>query len=199
MAKLFNLVCDGNSITVGQDATPNSDVGGWPNQLRITQNIANRVWSVKTTAVSGRPTPTCTSLIPSTITPQFNRGYGMNIVTFFEGVNDVVTNAATLATCQSNWIAYVAAARAVGYKVLSITPTPTNNTGNGANVIMPQLAQWVRDTPSISDFAIIDTAGHASLSNPSNLTFYQADGLHLTNAGYAVIAGLVLARIAALA
>ena len=198
MAKLFNLVCDGNSLTVGQSATPNPDVAGWPNVFRTTQNIANRYWSAKVTAVSGRATPTNTSEIQNTIAPLFHRGFGMNVVTFFEGVNDVVSNAANLATCQNNWIAYVAAARAVGYKVLCMTPLPTTNTANNANTIMPQLAQWVRDTPSISDFPIVDIAGHASLSDPTNLTFYQADGLHLTNAGYSVIAGLVLERIAAL-
>lgn len=198
MAKLFNLVCDGNSITAGQAATPTPDAGGWPTGVRTGQSSLVRSWSVRVTALSGRTTTVNTAQIPNTLTPLFNAGYGMNVVAFFEGVNDVVVNGANLATAEANWTAYVAAARAAGYKVLGITPLPTNNTGNGANTIMGPLAQWVRDNPQLSDFPIVDSAADASLSNPSNLTFYQADGLHLTNAGYAVLAGLVLARLNAI-
>lgn len=197
MAKLFNLVCDGNSITAGQEALPNADAAGWPTGVRTGQSNLNRVWTVKVAAISGRPTPTNTAQIPNTIVPQFNRGFGMNIVTFFEGINDVVFNAATLSTAQNNWAAYVAAARAAGYKVMAMTPLPTGNTGNGANVIMPQLAQWVRDNPQLSDFPVIDIAANASLSVPGNVTFY-ADNTHPNNAGYAVIAGMVLTALNAI-
>lgn len=199
MAKLFSLVCDGNSITAGLNATPNSDTGGWPGVFRATQNVADRLWQVKSIAVSGATTAQRTAAIPTALAPLLHRNYGANIVTFFEGVNDVITGGANLATAQANWTAYVAAARATGFKVLCCTPTPTTNTGNSANTIMPQLATWLRANPQLSDFPIVDLAADPSLDDPTDTNFYQGDGLHPNNAGYAVIAGLVLARIAALA
>lgn len=195
MAKIYNLVCDGNSITAGFGLA-NQDDGAWPPLCRgllITDQAshAQKYWSVKSIAVSGATTPARTAAIAADLAPLYSPNYAMNVVTFFEAVNDFVTNGASVVTAQNNIIAYTAAARALGFKVAQCTPTPTNNTGGQANVRVPLIAQWLRDNPSLSDFTLIDLAANASLSNPSNLTFYQADGLHPTDAGAAVIAGLV--------
>lgn len=153
---------------------------------------------LKRIAISGNTTQQRTAAFLTEAAPLFSVGYGMNVITFFEVVNDVVTNAVTLDQAIANVQAYVRLARRIGFKVMLATPTPTNNTGNGANTIIPLFNTWLRANPLWSDFPIVDLAANASLSNPSNLTFYNADGLHLTDAGYAVMAQLFHDAIAAI-
>jgi lysophospholipase L1-like esterase len=48
---------------------------------------------------------------------------------------------------------------------------------------------------------LIDVGNNATIGQAgqsTNTTYYNADGLHLVTAGYAIVAGLVLAALAAL-
>jgi hypothetical protein len=149
-------------------------------------------------AVSGATTPQRTAAFSTAVQPLFNQSYARNIVSFFEVRNDVTFNAVTLNQAIANVQAYVTQARANGWEVLLITPTPTTQTTNSQNTIILDFNTWLRANPTWSDIPIVDTAAHASLSDPTNLTFFNADGLHLTDAGYAIIADLVEDRLATL-
>jgi lysophospholipase L1-like esterase len=200
LPKIYNLVCDGNSVTAGTGAS-NADNTSWPpvcmNALITSQaSHPNAFWSLKSVAVSGQTTPQRTAAFATSVQPLFNQDYAHNIVSFFEVRNDVNFNAVTLEQAITNVQAYVTQARANGWEVLLITPTPTSQTTNGQNTIINNFNAWLRLHPEWSDIPIVDTAAHASLSNPANLTFFNADGLHLTDAGYAVIADLVEDRLA---
>ncbi len=159
---------------------------------------ANAVWSVKSTGVSGSTTPMRTSAFPTEVQPLFNLGYARNVVVFFEAVNDFVTNNASVATAFANYQAYVAQAHRGGWTVLLCTTPPTTNAGNSANTRVPQFNTILRANATLSDLPLVDLAAHPNLDDPTDLTYFNADGLHLTDAGYATIADLVEDRLTAL-
>lgn len=190
--KMYNLVTDGNSITVGLNL--NTDQA-WPAVCRgllfaDQASHANKFWAIKSTAVAGATTPQRTAAFTNDVQSQFSVAYVRNIVTFFEVVNDVVTNAATLQTAINNVTLYVNQARTAGWDVMLSTATPTTNVANGAGTVVNNFNTYLRANPSLSDFPIVDLAANANLSDPTNLTYYQGDGLHPTAAGAAVIAQL---------
>ena len=195
MPRIYNLICDGNSITQGNSAS-NANLTAWPpvcRELLISSQAAShseKYWLVKNVAISGNTTGQRAAAFNTDVQPQFSTAYGRNIVTFFEVSNDVITNAATLNTAITNVQAYVTQARNSGWEVMLSTVPPTTTTTNSANIVIPQFNTWLRDNPTWSDFPIVEIANHASLSNPANTTFYNVDGLHMTDAGYAVVAGL---------
>lgn len=203
MARIFNVVTDGNSLTSGtQASTP--EVTGYPPVLMRDALIASQAshplayWSVKSTGVSGATTTTRTSVFNTEVQPLYNIAYAKNIVVFFEAVNDFVTNNASVAQALANYVAYVHQARVNGWTVLLCTTPPTTNTGNNANTRVPAFNTLLRAAPTLTDLPLVDLAANASLSDPTNLTFFNADGLHLTDAGYAVLAGLVQTNLSAL-
>lgn len=202
MAKVFNVVTDGNSLTSGTLATdPNTT--GYPPVLRDSliasqASHLNAYWAVKSTGVSGATTTTRTAMFPTEVQPLYNIAYAANIVVFFEAVNDFVTNNASVAQAFTNYQTYVAQARAGGWKVLLCTSTPTTNTGNSANTRVPQFNTLLRANATLSDLPLLDLAVHPNLDDPTDSTFFQPDGLHLKDAGYATIADLVEDRLTAL-
>ncbi len=195
MAEIYNLVCDGNSLTAGTFAS-DADNTAWPPVCRglliaSQATHANKHWSVKSVAVSGHTTIQRIAAFTTDVQPQYNVAYARNIVTFFEVINDVITNAATLPVAIVNVNTWIAQARTGGWEVMLSTVPPTTSTGNSANTVIPLFNDYLRtNIATMSDFPVVELANHASLSNPANLTFFNADGVHLTDAGYAVVASV---------
>lgn len=202
MAKIFNVVTDGNSLTSGTLATdPNTT--GYPPQLRnalIVSQASHSLayWFVKSTGVSGATTTTRTAVFNTEVQPLYNIAYAKNIVVFFEAVNDFVTNNASVAQALANYVAYVHQARVNGWTVLLCTTPPTTNAGNSANTRVPLFNTLLRANASLSDLPLLDLAVHPNLDDPTDATYFQPDGLHLQDAGYATVADLVEDRLAAL-
>ena len=46
--------------------------------------------------------------------------------------------------------------------------------------------------------ALADLGANANLQNSANLTYFNADGVHLTDAGYAVVTSIIDAAIASI-
>jgi lysophospholipase L1-like esterase len=110
-AKIYNLVCDGNSITAGTGSSNNAELA-WPPLLMSLLSAnqsqhADKYWSQKNMGVAGHTTQQRTAAFATSVQPQFNRAYARNIVTFFEVRNDVVTNAVTLEEAIANVQSYV--------------------------------------------------------------------------------------------
>ncbi len=192
--KLYNLVCDGNSLTAGTGAS-SANLLSYPSQLRtqlITSQAdhSDKYWSVKSVGISGHTTLQRTAAFLNDVHPQFSQKYGRNIVAFFEVRNDVVVNAATLEIAIANVQAYVTQARASGWEVMLATVPPNTTTTNGVNTIIPQFNAWLLANSQWSDFPIVDLAADPSLDDASDLTFFNADGTHPTDAGYAAMASV---------
>jgi lysophospholipase L1-like esterase len=193
-AKIYNLVCDGNSITAGTGSSNNAE-NAWPPVLMslLSGNQAqhpDKYWSQKNVAVAGHTTQQRTAAFATSVQPQFNQSYARNIVTFFEVRNDVVTNGVTLNQAITNVQAYVSQARLNGWEVMLATVPPNTTTTNSVNTIIPQFNTWLRDNPQWSDFPIVDLAADPSLDDPTDTNFYNVDQLHFNDAGYVVAAGL---------
>src|SRR5690349_24685304 len=109
MAKIFNLVCDGNSITAGNGVTQSLAYPAMARTALITSQATlhpNAYWSVKSVAISGHTTPQRTAAFVTDVQPLFNTTYARNIVVFFEVVNDIVTNAVTADAAIANVTTY---------------------------------------------------------------------------------------------
>lgn len=203
MAKIFNVVTDGNSLTSGTQASV-PETTGYPPVLMRDALIAsqashvNAVWSVKSTGVSGATTTSRTAAFSADVQPLWSIGYARNIVVFFEAVNDFVTNNASVAQAFANYQTYVRQAKLGGWTVLLCTSPPTTNTGNAANTRIPQFNTLLRANASLSDLPLVDLAAHPNLDDPTDATYFHADGLHLIDAGYATVADLVEDRLTAL-
>lgn len=198
-AKIYNLVCDGNSITAGTGSSNNAE-NAWPPVLMslLSANQSqhpDKYWSQKNVGVAGHTTQQRTAAFETSVQPQFNPSYARNIVTFFEVRNDVVTNGVTLNQAIANVQAYVTQARLNGWEVMLATVPPNTTTTNSVNTIIPQFNTWLRDNPGWSDFPIVDLAADPSLDDPTDTNFYNVDQLHFNDAGYAVAAGLFQAAL----
>lgn len=193
-AKLYNLVCDGNSITAGTGSSSNAEFA-WPPVLMaaLSANQAqhpDKYWSQKNVAVAGHTTQQRTAAFATSVQPQYNPAYARNIVTFFEVRNDVVTNAVTLEQAITNVQAYVTQARLNGWEVMLATVPPNTTTTNNVNTIIPLFNTWLRDNPSWSDFPIVDLAADPSLDDATDTNFFNVDQLHPNDAGYVVAASV---------
>jgi hypothetical protein len=105
-------------------------------------------------------------------------------------------------------IAYCANARGLGWKLAFHIPTPRAQRSDpgysgsasawrvGELTTFNTVCDFFRAHTEHYDFAL-DLAAVSELSNPLNLTYYQADGCHLTAAGIAAKAAAVAAATAA--
>jgi lysophospholipase L1-like esterase len=196
---IFNVVCAGNSITSGTGASAPETLN-WPMVMRglafTTQaSHPHTIWSVKNDGHSGESTTQLLARYPTQVAPQYNASYSTNILTFFEVLNDCIAGA-SFATALANVQAYVALARATGWRVLLLTVPKSTITTNGAQTSRAAFNDWLRATPSASDLAIVDI--EPALGTPTGTpgdAFYTSDGTHPNDAGYALIAGMVRDRL----
>lgn len=119
------------------------------------------------------------------------------------GTNDLLQGV-SLATIQSNITSYVTAVKAAGFQCLIKTvPAMKDYTGSavpgGAEADRVSLNSWIVSNSAGAD-AVIDYTSQTLLSDPgsgTNATYFQADRLHPTTAGYALMAAIDAPAIAA--
>lgn len=126
----------------------------------------------------------------------FDPALAKNVAVYWEGTNSLLTVSGAVAAPRT--LASCAYLKALGYKVVV------------CNVIDRQQAAVPADMATrISDYNTALLAGystvadthvdlHALLPDSTNVTNFQADKVHLTAAGYAIVAGAVQTAVAAL-
>jgi lysophospholipase L1-like esterase len=193
-SKDLYLVADGDSLTFGFGlAAPESD-NNWPTQFARTYatepKVKNKAQSGAT--ASGLATDASTNIDPY-IAFGVAQSYSRVRAWLLAGTNDIAGGAtdsdviASLAswhsgrkTAGASTIAATIFARSTFSGAQNTTRTTTNGRilagDTGANLV-------------------VDLAADSRLSNPADLTYFQADGTHLTAAGYGVIAQLVKAAV----
>lgn len=185
------LICDGNSLTVGQGST--GGVNGWVTQIAPLLSGGAAAWNILNNGTSGQTTPqmdTQASPGGGIATTDVRLGfYAKTIVTGWEITNDILTNSVSAATGFANVQAFFNHRRAASAaaKLVVMTCLP-RTTITGANETARQTinANIVANFATFAD-AILDVASLPNLTDPTNVTYY-ADGTHLTDAGYAIIA-----------
>lgn len=195
-ARLLNLViCDGNSLTLGLFSSTGHD---YPSVL---SNLLGYGWSKFNFGVGGQTTEQMNADAATQVDPLFqSSGRTLQIVVFWEGRNSMVPTGGneTPAQSYSATTTYVQGRRAAGFKVIVCTiidDQGSDDAGFTANQI------------AYNNLAVANTAGadlivrldqDSRLSDATNATYFNADKIHLTDAGYAVVAALVYAGMTSL-
>ncbi len=138
---------------------------------------------------------------------------GRTDVLVMEGLtNDLVayqqqglSAAAQLAALQAVWIAYWQARRSAspGRRLVGTTISPVSPTSSvipspaAFNAVAAQFNAWAVASYATYIDGLWVIASDARLADATNATYYQPDGVHRTDAGYAAFASGVLAAVAA--
>jgi hypothetical protein len=114
----------------------------------------------------------------------------VNTVVVWIGVND---SAQTPQYIYDNIKTYCLARKAAGFKVLVCTEIDAQHAGSGNwhSTIYLALNVLLRADYSFAD-GLADLGANVNLQDATNLTYFNADKIHLTDAGYSVVAGIVL-------
>jgi len=189
------LVCDGNSLTQGTGAS-NPATTSYPALLD-----ADAAFSTVTTynlGVAAQETQDMIDDAASQVDPLYN-GAVDNILVAWEVGNDIFYNGSVSGALSRFW-SYCDARRAVGFKVIVINCPPRDQStdfGDNSAQFNTKLesanTQLAAEWMSHAD-GFVDLAGDSRFEG-YNLTYYDADKIHYTDAGYQVVKDLVKAKI----
>lgn len=184
----YQVICDGNSLTVG---FPLTALNAYPT---IMSAALGQVWKVTNLGVSGQTTADMIADAATQVDVLYSSSFAKNVVVCWEGTNSIWFGA-NATTTYNDIVSYCTGRRAAGFKVVvcNILPrTPFDGTQEGYRTTVNSniASNWA----TFAD-ARVDVAGDSRLSNAANTTYYQADGIHLTDAGYAVAAELIGAAV----
>lgn len=178
------VIADGDSLTVGSPLSPPwmdavvAGLGGYSTYHNI--------------AVGGQTMATIVSNSPNKTDPNYDATV-RDLLWIWAGTNDIAAGTAP-ATVYSNLTTYCAARRSAGFKVVVATMLPrklgTDNVNTETNRITYNdsiRTNWATFADALADVGNDATIGGANA--PDNATYYQSsDKVHLTAAGYAIVA-----------
>lgn len=190
------IVCDGNSLTIasGMGQTP------YPTQLGA---LLGGTWNVTNVGVSGQNTAAMLAdaatqvdvLCGAAWMGEFDSG---SVVVCWEGTNDLCLNEDPHAA-YGRLVTYCQGRRAAGFKAVILTITPRSNAGvpgsfEANRQILNALirAGWPTFADALADVAADPRLGDAG--DETDATYYL-DLVHMTTAGYAIVASIVKAAI----
>lgn len=119
-----------------------------------------------------------------------------DVVVLWGGTNDIAA-AASLATVETRLQTLAEAIRAAGAKVVVLTCIARSNHDAAEETVRTDYNTWIRANWTTFADKLVDVANEPEFdaqADTSNLTYY-GDGVHLTDAGYAIIAAKVYAAI----
>lgn len=199
ITSLFNsighrrVVWEGDSRTTGTGAT--NSAYHYPSQA--VRKLTG-VWSASNVGTGGNTVATMITQISAEVAPLFSATNSKNIAVLWGGVNDN-TDATTMHNRISSWCSTV---RALGFKVVVCTEIDAQSAAHLASgwhaTNYPALNTLIRANWTSYADAIADLGANANLQDATNVTYFNADLVHLTNAGYGVVAGVVAPVVAAL-
>lgn len=190
------VICDGNSLTAGSGATAGND---YPSVL---QALLGSGYLVNNIGIGGQMTPDMAKRGPQYVDDIYGHRADTSIYVAWECTNDSYFGASAVAVYQ-NYVNACLARREAGFSVVACTYLPRSNGGtpgtfaaDRATVNALIRANW----RSFAD-AFADIAGDTRIGDTgdeTNLTYYNADLCHMTDAGYAIVAGIVRTAMASL-
>lgn len=190
----ISVVCDGNSLTRGHQATNSG--GSYPSQL---QSLIGTSYRVVNAGINSQQTTAMTADAVAQIDPLLAWPGGSSTLIAWENTNDIDAGA-SLATCQSRWNAYFSARQSAGWgsggtRLVAMTTIARGPFSAGQDTIVADFNTWLRLNYTTYATDLVDLAADARLQTPTNATYFQADQIHLTDAGYGVVAALVDAAL----
>jgi len=183
----LNIVFAGDSLTAGNG-------GSQPYTSYAVLSLQQAGYDVKYVNLGiGGQTAATLLTNASTIDSRYDAGR-VNIAALEIGTNDMyfgATAAATYTTLQNLW----AGRKAYGFKVITFTITPRNNTYTPANFETSRntLSDSIRSgRPALVD-AVVDIGGSTPMGNHyflTDATYYNADQVHYTDVGYNIMGSM---------
>lgn len=184
------VVFDGNSMTDPATST-------YPAECMTTLR-STRDWLSYNFGVSGQQTPAMTADAATQIDPLINTYAARNIVVPWEITNNLKlgTNAAT---AYANYVTYCQARQAAGWKVVAVTVLPRSDAGTPGDFEASRqtVNTNIRNNWGTFADALADVAANPDMGDAGDETdaTYYADLAHPTEAGYAIVAGIVAAAV----
>lgn len=182
------VIFDGNSMTLG-NTLPQGAVN-FPDQ---TIALLARPVLEQNLGRSGKTIADMNADAAARIDPLIEKSRPANVVVCWEGTN-YLRNGATAAQTITQLSTYCAARKAAGFKVVLLTILPCSYAGTPGSfeadrrtVNTSLRANWATYADALSDVAADARIGDAG--DETDTAYYQ-DLLHMTQAGYAVVAGI---------
>lgn len=184
----------GNSLTWGNGSGVTKESNDYPTVCLaglgspwIGQNYGFPSWNDDGLGLSGMPV-----FAPYQFDPNFARC----VAVYWEGTNSMLSTGA--ATAAARTLANCAYLKSLGYQVVVCNVIDRQQSGVPAD-----MATRISDynTALLSGYSTVADAHvdlHALLPDSTNTTNFQTDKVHLTAAGYAIVAGAVQTAVAAL-
>ena len=186
------VVAVGDSLTLGAGASA-------PYTSLITYPTWNgQTFTVSNIGVAGRYLRDMARLAYTNLNPLFANEGGLNVAVVWGGINDLASLGATAEDTYSRLRAFSGRLRSLGWRVVACTLVSRvafdteRATFNG----------YVRGNWPLFADALADLGANASIGAAgahANATYFQGDGIHLTDAGLAIVAGLVQTELTTLA
>lgn len=173
--------CDGDSLTYGTGSTNNTN--GYPAQILVGSSV------VVNNGVPGEKISDNTNAVRTLATFATVSG-GRRVAIFCEGINDIAT-ADSSANIIINIGAWINTVRTAYPDAILIGMTLTYYTGASPTILSRIDAVNAYITGSADFDYVVDLIADPRLIDPSNMTYYKADGVHRTDAGYGVVAELI--------
>lgn len=114
-------------------------------------------------------------------------GSGSNVLVVWAGVNRATEDASQI---YARMVSYCNARRAAGWKVIICSEIDSQADMTWHNTVWPALNVLIAADHSFAD-GYVNLGGDARLQNALDTTYFNADKIHLTTTGYAVVRDLV--------
>jgi lysophospholipase L1-like esterase len=199
---LGQIVCDGNSLTNG--------TGGfaYPTMLAATFGAGNNLdVLVRNFGVGGQTTRAMLTDVESQVVARYNSERQYNVCVVWEILNDWAVRVGTddeeprdaSNNCVDAIWDYCDIVRAAGFKVVVLTVLPATYSVGQNNTERAFINARLRDEWADHADAIADVAADPNIGPngaQTNATYYSSvDEVHLTEAGYATVSGIVKTAI----
>lgn len=194
------VLCAGNSLTSGTNSTGGPtqavSVAGTNYPSALWKLLGANDYDVRTDAFPGRTTDQLISAMPNfSDLLWLPAASSKNICVVWEVTNTLATSA-SCGAAYDKIVAYCKARQARGYKVVVATCLPRLGSYGGFAVDYLTINGLIRDNYLSFADGIADVASDSRLKDPTNLTYFAADQIHLTDAGYAIVAGIIAPVVA---
>lgn len=180
------LECDGNSLTLGTGGS-----SPYPTQLQALLGGAG-AWTVFNTGQGGQTTESMVSIANLTVDTLYDATKPKNICVCWEGTNSINVAGDTAAQAYAAMTTYIRGRQAMGFRTIVLTTLPATGVGIIGSFEATRVAYnaLVNANTAGAD-EVVDVAADPRLQNPSDLTYFSSDQIHLNNTGYGVVASLV--------
>jgi lysophospholipase L1-like esterase len=194
LSPLVNIVVDGDSLAFGSKASPGKS---FPSQMAA---LLGKRYPITNIAVPGQGTSDMVRNEAKLAYPLVNPKAKKNVIVVWELTNEAVSTGVKAADCVNHILTYVENATSHKYD-RAIVLTMVNRKGftGGETVDSLEVKRLAINDLLRADrgahFTLVDLAIHPQLENSSNRRFFNEDQVHLTDAGYAIVAKDVAAAI----